>query len=254
MFSNILSEASVGMVVYYLSIEKNIEGFEFYKALWKARGIEGVRAGSMTEGIDKAVGMESSNDDELFFIDIVADDINFMPQLKMLSEETNAPILIAVSKPRYTEKEHHAALNSGADFYGQYCDDPEENINAVLSVINCINQRARKRKAPIDRISHGDIHIVIDYHKVFIEDVEIALTGMEMKIFQYLVINRGNTMSHRQIYSQISDGAFDEISRDTIYSSMKRLRKKIRDVAGGDYIETVRDVGYRLKTKREMQK
>ena len=74
-----------------------------------------------------------------------------------------------------------------------------------------------------------------------------------MKIFQYLVINRGNTMSHRQIYNQISDIAYDEMSPDILYSAMKRLRKKIWDAARVDYIETVRDVGYRLKSKNEMQ-
>ena len=36
---------------YYLSIEKNIEGFELYKTLWAACGIEGIRADSMTECI-----------------------------------------------------------------------------------------------------------------------------------------------------------------------------------------------------------
>jgi CheY-like chemotaxis protein len=131
---------------YYLSIEKNIEGFELYKALWNARGIDGVRADSMTEGIERAIGIEKSKMDELYFIDIVADDIDFMLQLPILSAETNAPILIAASA--YNEAEHHEALNVGADFYGGYCDTPEQNIHAVTTVISSIVRRARKTKPP----------------------------------------------------------------------------------------------------------
>ena len=56
-----------------------------------------------------------------------------MPQLNILSEEADAPILIATSNCNVIE--HHEALNNGADFYGGYCDAPEQNINAVIASI-----------------------------------------------------------------------------------------------------------------------
>jgi AmiR/NasT family two-component response regulator len=54
---------------------------------------------------------------ELHFIAIVADEIDFMPQLPILSDETSAPILIATSKPDANEREE--ALNNGANYYGE---------------------------------------------------------------------------------------------------------------------------------------
>ena len=239
------------MSCFYLSIEKNIEVFEFYKVLWAARGVEAIRADTMTEGISRANMIESSAADELLFIDIVADDVDFMPQLKILSEETNAPILIATSSP--DDDEHHDALNNGADFYGKYCEKPEQNLDAVLSAITSINQRAKKRKTPQKIIAHGDILIAADTHKAFIHDVELTLTGSEMKLLHYLTINRGNVLSHRQIYQKINEDMWDEMTGDMIYSTIKRLRKKIRDITRIDYIETVRDVGYRLKSKSDLK-
>jgi hypothetical protein len=79
---------------HYISIEKNIKIFELYKALWNQHGVTGIRADNMTEGIEKAIEIEKSKADELYFIAIVADDVDFMAQLKILSAETNAPIPI----------------------------------------------------------------------------------------------------------------------------------------------------------------
>jgi DNA-binding response OmpR family regulator len=142
---------------YYISIEKNIEVFNFYKNLWSEHGIIGIRAENMTEGIEKAIEIEKSPHNELYFIDIVADDIDYMAQLKILSNETTAPILIATSK--YSEKEHHEAFNNGADFYGGYCKMPEQNIEGVISAINSIDRRAKKPKTSSEIIIYKNLLI-----------------------------------------------------------------------------------------------
>ena len=231
---------------YYISIEKNIEVFELYKALWKAQGIHGIRVDSMTEGIEKAIEIERSATDELFFIDIVADDVDYLPQLKILSEETNAPILVVTFN--YNEEEHYQALNSGADSYGGYCEQPDDNINAVFASIESIKRRTNRHKAPDNVLACGDILIAADVHKAFIKDKELVLSSTEMRIMQYLMINRGNIMSHGMIIEQIFDDN-DEKTTDSLYSAIKRLRMKIRAITPFDYIQTIREVGYRLVPK-----
>jgi DNA-binding response OmpR family regulator len=233
---------------HYVSIEKDTETFELYKRLWKEHGIEGIRVGSMMEGIERAVEIEQSSN-ELFFISIVADDINFLPQLKILREETNVPILVAASKAHYSESEHHEALKCGADFYATFCESPATDINGVFSAIRSINRRTTMLRTPNTRMSHGDIHVVVEHHKVFVKDEEIVLTCTEMKILQYLMSNGGQVLSHKGIASLLCERDNGETTPNVIYSTMKRLRKKIRDAAQVDYIETIRDVGYRLITK-----
>ena len=236
---------------YYISVEKNKEGFEFYKKMWNKINIDGIMVETMTEGIQKAIEVEKSSNDILFFIDIVADDVDFLPQLKILNQETNAPILIATSKEHYTEKEHHAALNNGADFYAPYCEEPENDIEGVLSAINSANQRGVKKKSPHKIITHGDFLLDIDGYKVFIRDKELILANMEMEILKLLMLNIGNVLSHEQILERIYEGRQKESDSNNLYNAITRLRKKMRDLTGYDYVETIIKTGYRIITTKQ---
>jgi DNA-binding response OmpR family regulator len=69
-----------------------------------------------------------------------------------------------------------------------------------------------------------------------------------MKILHYLMLNRGSVLTHGQICQNVY-ADYKDISTDSLYSVIKRLRKKMLDITQSDYIETVRDVGYRLSTK-----
>lgn len=228
----------------YISIEKNIEVFEKYKKLWGNRGITGIRVDTMTEGIEMAAAIEKSKTKHLYFIDIVADDIDFMPQLAILDTVTSAPILIATSK--YDEDEHHEALNNGADFYGQYCDIPEKNINGVIAAINSYH-RAKKQRTSSDILTYSGILMSFSQHKTFVNDVSIELTRQEFDILRLLMKNRGNVLTYKMIYRQIWGYEYEDSVRDVLRNAIKRLRQKINIRPNSiDYIETVLDVGYRF--------
>ena len=231
------------MKCVYVSIERNLDVFELYRNLWSKHGIVGIRVDSMTEGIRKAVEIEKSDTDELCFISIVADDIDYIPQLKILSEETSAPILIATSN--LSVDDHHTALCNGADFYGLYDDDPKNNIKYVISVMYSIKQRNIKRKVPNKITAHNDILMVDGYSNVYIRDKELNLTRTEMSIFRLLLTNRGNVVLHEQINRHVTKNP-DELNMNGIYCTMRRLRDKISKITLYDYIETVRHLGYRL--------
>lgn len=233
------------MKCFYISIDKNLERFELYKSLWKRYGIEGIKFDSMTEGIKKAIEIEKSATGELCFIAIVSSNIDYLPQLKILSEETNAPILVATFD--YSEEEHRDALNNGADFYGRYSDEPDNNIKFVLSVMNYIEQRNKKRKAPNRVTVHDDILIIEGYNKAFVRDKEIEFTNAEMNVFRCLTVNRGNVVSRTQLYNQIKNHSPDEPTPYSVYNTVKRLRRKLYRATQIEYIETVRNFGYRLK-------
>ena len=232
---------------YYISIEKNIEGFEMFKALWALRGITGIRADTMTEGIEKAIEIEKSKTDELYFIDIVADDIDYMPQLKILHDETEAPILIATSK--YDDDEHHEALHNGADFYGKYCGTPEQNINAVIAVVNSIDRRARKKRTPSQTIIYGGIIMSPQYrNEISVNDNVVELFKIEFDILYFLIEYRGKTLTYERIYEAVWRGQYDEAAKNAVWAAVGRLRDNLKSVSDGtDYIENVRDVGYRFR-------
>ena len=233
----------------YISIEKNIEVFELFKNLWNARGIAGIRAETMTEGIKMAMEIEQSKNDELYFVDIVADDINYMPQLTVLSDVViSGPILIATSKEDIDE--HHEALRMGASFYGQYCETPEQNMNAVLSHRESFDRQVQKQKLPSQLLTHGCLIVEPEGYRVYVSNTEVELTKTEFDILHYLRINKGTVLLFSKILSHVWGEEYAEASPHILRNHIKRLRQKLL-VADTrcDYIENVRNLGYRFSTR-----
>lgn len=233
------------MDAVYISIEKNAAVFEEYKKLWSGRGITGIRADTMTEGIEAAIAISKSETQYLYFADIAADEIDFMPLLMTLDDVVDAPILIAVSKDRYSEDEHHRALDSGAFFYGPYCDDPEKNINAVNVSVKNYHRVAKRQKTSPDIITCGAVLISLSRRKAYVNDSPVSLTLQEFEALHILMLHPGKALTHSEIFSHIHDSEYDEkTAKYVIYNSMNRLCQKMRKVAKQDYIKSVYDVGY----------
>lgn len=222
----------------YMAIDKDTTIHNREKKQWITRGISEIRVDTMTEGIEKALS------NQFLYIVINADNINYMPSLNILREATDDHILIATSN--FTIEEQTEAIRSGADFFGKF-SEPEKNMGIVLAVIGKSTERINRRKFTDSIISCGDILISRDYYKAFIKDAEISLNKTEMKVLYYLMINCGRVLTYGQISQELWPGEYGEASPDALYNLMKRLRNKLRSVADNkDYIENIRDIGYRL--------
>lgn len=205
-----MNTRGVVMEAVYISIEKNIAVFNEYKKLWSSRGIGGICVDSMTEGIETAIAIGQSNTECLYFIDIVADEIDFILLLPLLDEAVDAPILIATPKSNYTEDEHHRALNNGAYFYEPYCDDLEKNINGVIAAVNSYHRVTKKQKTPSDILSCGGILISLSQHKAYVHDMFVPLTPQEFEVLHILILNAGKVLTYGEIYRHIHNGEYDD--------------------------------------------
>jgi DNA-binding response OmpR family regulator len=233
------------------SIRLNKANGEYFKNymppdLYNRLGLPTVLALGAVED-NTSIEIEKSKADELYFIDIVADDIDFMPQLKILSSETNAPILIATSNP--DNEEHHEALRNGADFYGEYCETTEQNIKGVISFINSLNRRAIKPVQAIELIFYSNILISPTHRHVFVDNKEAGLTKTEFDVLYYLMNNRGCVLTFEQIYNYVWNDENEEVAHTAVKNTIQRIRHKI-DI-NSNIIENVRGVGYRLPTNYE---
>ena len=228
---------------YYISIEKDIEVFELFKKMWRELGVEGLRADSMAEGIIQANKIENDKEHELYFIDIVAGQIDYLPQLNLLSEQTAAPILVVTNN--YDENEHYEAMMNGADHYGAYLEGAEPNIQAVIACINSIERRSAKNKSNKKLLTHGNIIILNKINKVLSPDNEVQLSKIEMELLHCLIVKRGITVTYDQLKQHIWPED-PELFPDILYSSIKRLRGKLRALTEDAIIENVRDIGYRI--------
>jgi len=200
----------------------------------------------MQEAIEKLIKVN------FLFIAINADNINYLPHLRILREMTPIPIFL-ICAFFSTDKEVEA-LQNGADRFTQWRDTPEDNAKSALATLHRYTVRTREHIKAVNILFHGDILIVLDFHKAFIRDIELQLTKTEMQILYYLMLNQGRILTHEQIQERVFPNVNTSISANNLYSFIKKLRRKIRTITDDDYIQTVRDVGYLLTTTTNKSK
>ena len=116
----------------YLVVENNDTVHKKESEFLTSYGISFARVSSMDEAIKEA----SKN--QYTYIGIHADNINYMPMLRVLRGATDAPILISTSC--YTTQEQSEAMNNGADLFWHINENSNDNYASVTTTINMVNE------------------------------------------------------------------------------------------------------------------
>ncbi|MBR3005207.1 MAG: winged helix-turn-helix transcriptional regulator, partial [Erysipelotrichaceae bacterium] len=83
-----------------------------------------------------------------------------------------------------------------------------------------------------------------DAHTVTVDGERVDMANKEYELLLYLVKNIGNALTRQSIISKVWGYEYDSDDR-TLDTHMKLLR---RDLKGyGNYIKTIRGVGYRFE-------
>jgi large subunit ribosomal protein L3 len=80
-------------------------------------------------------------------------------------------------------------------------------------------------------------------HQVWVDGAETALTALEFRLLHTLLSRRGRVQTRSQLLEDVW-GVHADVTTRTVDTHVKRLREKLGDA--GNYIETVRGVGYRF--------
>ncbi|MFD1178198.1 response regulator transcription factor [Paenibacillus puldeungensis] len=93
----------------------------------------------------------------------------------------------------------------------------------------------------IERIIYRNLMMDLEGYKVYVNDTTIDVTQREFELLRELLRNQGRVLTRQMLLNRLWSYDFynDERIVDT---HIKNLRKKL----GGDYIETIRGVGYRI--------
>ncbi len=98
---------------------------------------------------------------------------------------------------------------------------------------------------PGRRLRTGPIELDQQAHLAYVDGVEIGLAPLEYRLLETLLERRGRVQSRRQLL----EAAWDTTARietRTVDMHVARLRHKLGQAGG--VIETVRGVGYRVRT------
>jgi len=92
-------------------------------------------------------------------------------------------------------------------------------------------------------LTFGALRVDRDAHRVRVAGVEVALTHLEFRLLTTLLDRRDRVQSREMLLQDVW-GVTADVTTRTVDTHIRRLRQKIGEA--GQYIETVRGVGYRF--------
>ncbi|AKT40292.1 response regulator transcription factor [Chondromyces crocatus] len=174
----------------------------------------------------------------LVILDLMLPDTYGMDILKHLRATSDVPVLVLSARNDTTDKVR--ALQLGADDYMTKPFWPEELIERV---------RARLRRPTLQRgdvIDLGPLRIDVATREVHVDDKPVELTRVEFDFLTALARRPGKAITRAWLVENVLDPSRDGTER-TLDVHVSRLRKKL----GGNLVETVWGIGYRLAVGRE---
>ena len=133
-------------------------------------------------------------------------------------------------------------LDLGAD---DYITKPFR-VRELISRMNSVLRRAGKKQAETT-INYQDLSINTIAARVFKNNQEVFLTGMEYRLLLILATHRNQVMTRDQLFEAIWDLGGEYVNDNTLTVYIKRLREKLEDdPAHPQLIRTIRGLGYKL--------
>jgi DNA-binding response OmpR family regulator len=148
--------------------------------------------------------------------------------------EKSVPVLVLTAKDTVNDK--ILGLDSGAD---DYMVKPFD-LHELIARLKAITRRSKGRAS--SEISYKDITIDSNSHSVSKNGQHIELSPRAFDVLQTLMENKGRVMSR----SRLEESTYswkDEIDSNAVEVYIYQIRKKL----GGDFIKTIRGVGYILE-------
>jgi two-component system, OmpR family, response regulator len=150
----------------------------------------------------------------------------------------NMPVLILTARDRWSDKV--SGFDAGADDYVSKPFHMEEILARVRALLRRSSGHASSE------IACGDLILDTKAARVTLSGHSVKLTSLEYRLLAYMMHHQGKVISRTELVEHLYDQDFDRDS-NTIEVFVGRVRKKL----GGDLIETVRGLGYRLGDAQE---
>jgi two-component system phosphate regulon response regulator PhoB len=159
-------------------------------------------------------------------------------ELRSGAATAHVPVLMLTAKAEETDQVVGFAV--GAD---DYVTKPF-SVKVLLQRVKVLLRRGTATEPSADVIERGAVRIDKRSHRVTLDNEVLALTPTEFRLLETLMRQPGRAFTRQDLMdSAIGDGAI--VLERTIDVHVKSLRRKLGDA--GDWIETVRGVGYRFK-------
>lgn len=186
---------------------------------------------------NEAIDKFDINEYDLVILDVLMpEQSGFDVAKKIRKVDTTIPILMLTALGEIDDKVK--GFYAGADDYLVKPFSFEELTLRVKSLI-----RRGKRADPIV-LQAGKLTLDTNKQMASYDGRQLTLTAKELGLLNYLLVNKGRVVSKTELIEHVWDMNYDGLS-NVVETYVRYLRKKLRQCgASGDFIKTMRNLGY----------
>ena len=161
---------------------------------------------------------------------------------EVLPHIEDIPVIVLSAKVDVKDKVN-LLLEGAAD----YMTKPFETKELLARITVQLRKAEKKSDDPV--LSIGDLVLDNTSQDVTIKGQAVRLTRTEFAVLKLLMLNPKQVISKSTLLDRISLDTPDCTER-SLKQHVSNLRKKLQDVSGIDYIETVWGIGYKLTEQK----
>ena len=206
----------------------------------EVRLAEALRQGLERHGYDVSVAHEGNaaltkaraGGFDLILLDVMIPELSGYRVLESMRREgIDTPVMMLTAKDgEYDEAD---AFDLGAD---DYVTKPFSTVVLLARIASIL--RRRPEAAPV--VNVGNLKLEPRRHRCWVGEQEISLTAREYAVLAYLCIRVDEPVSKHELLEQIWDDP--EMDPNVVEVCVMQLRRKV----GAEWIQTIRNVGYRF--------
>lgn len=200
-------------------------------------GYEAITANSGREAIEL---LQKKLD--LIILDINMPDMDGLELCRNIRNHVDCPILFVTA--RITEQDKINGLQYGGD---DYITKPF-SLNELTARIAAHLRRdeRNKHKSNTAVLTSNDLIVNLTERTVYYHDIQIPFSRREFDLIEFLITNANQVFDRERIYEAVW-GYDAEGDSNVVKEHVRKIRAKLSEATGQDYIETIWGVGYKWK-------
>jgi len=197
------------------------------------------------ESGEEALKLARDEAPEFVITELALPDLSGLGLCRALREDpalARVPLLMLTASG--AEMDRVVAFEIGVDDFVSKPFHPRELALRVSAIL----RRARRQRSPVLRelLRFQRLLLDIGQHAVRVDEQPVALTAREFDVLATLMQSAGRVLSRRQILEGVWGTRSGKTPR-VVDTHVKWIRRKLGPA--GDYIETLRGVGYRFSDR-----
>lgn len=175
---------------------------------------------------------------DLIILDINMPGMDGLELCRSIREHVTCPILFLTA--RVTEQDKINGLQYGGD---DYITKPF-SLNELSARVAAHLRRDQRSRGRSSVLTSSELIVDLSRRTVSWRGEEIAFSRKEFDLIEFLMTNANQVFDREHIYEALW-GYDAEGDSNVIKEHVRKIRAKLREVTGQEYIETVWGVGYK---------